>query len=411
MGRALPLACVLVLVGSGSQALAQTPSLPVQAPPPPNLPVQTPTLPSLQPPPPPSLPLPPTQPPRVQPPRVQPPSVQAPSVETPSVDDVTNAVGSATNKVSGSVGGGQVAGGAAGAGGVGLSAGGTGGGAASGSGQYARGAQASGGGGSGAEGAQDGSFRSSGRAFKPRSTGARRGGIVLSFSLAKPALVKFRVRLEAPDCRFVGSFAVRAHAGRNRIRLPGKIRERELGPGTYGIAAFAVRGKRVHPLGRIRIVVVPPDADVRRARPATGTCTGPREGFYGTASSSLPADGDRLSGPDGSGSDARDSEVAGVAASGTKSSSAEAVARGGRSAREDRLFGVVANPFDDAPAWMEPLALWAIGVALILLLLAALPGGLLRRGHVAAFVAKRRAELVSVGATLLAAVVVAALVV
>ena len=425
MGRGLPLACILVLVGSGSQALAQTPTLPVQAPPAPNLPVQTPTLPSLKSPPPPSLPPPPPPPrvqtpsvqtpsaqtPSVQTPSVQTPSVKAPSVQTPSVGNVTNTVGSATKKVSGSLGGGQLTTGASGAGGVDLSASGTAGGGASGTSSDARGPRAPGGGASRAETARDRPVRASRRAFKTRSEGAKRGGIVLSFSLAKPALVRFRVRLEAPDCRFVGSFTMRAHAGLNRIRFPGRIRGKELSPGTYGISAFAVHGDRVRPLGRIRVVVVPPGADVRSARPAPAACTGPREGFYGTAASALPADGDRISPAGGAGEDDEGGHVAGVAASGTKSSSAEAVDRRERSTREDRLLGVVASPFDDAPAWLQPLALWAMGVALVLLLLAALPGAVLRRGEIAALVGKRRAELATVGATLLAAVVVAALVV
>ena len=347
----------------------------------------------------------------MQAPSVQAPSVQAPSVQAPSVGDVTNAVGSATKKVSGSVGGGQVTTGASGAGGVSLSADGTAGGGTSGTSPHGRGARASGAGASGAEAARDRPLVASRRAFKARSEGARRVGVVLSFSLSKPAVVRIRVRLEAPDCRFIGSFTVRAHAGRNRIRFPGRIRGKELSPGTYGIAAFAVRGGRVHPLGRIRVVVVPPDADVESARPARATCTGPREGFYGTASSSLPADGDGLSSAGGAGRDSQRGQVAGVTASGTRSNSAEAVDRGGRSTRGDRLLGVVANPFDDGPAWLEPLVLWAIGLALALLLLAALPGALLRGGQIAALVAKRRTEFATVGATLLAAIVVAALVV
>jgi hypothetical protein len=56
-----------------------------------------------------------------------------------------------------------------------------------------------------------------------------------------------------PDCRTVGRFSVRAHAGLNRVHFTGRVGGRQLSPGTYRITARTADGRT---LQRVTIVVI-----------------------------------------------------------------------------------------------------------------------------------------------------------
>jgi hypothetical protein len=82
----------------------------------------------------------------------------------------------------------------------------------------------------------------------------------LTFVLPRAARVVFVVKQLSPVCRIAGHFAVNAHAGRNRIRFPGRGSKLQLDPGTYRITARTRAGQVVQ---RVTIVVVAVGAPTR----------------------------------------------------------------------------------------------------------------------------------------------------
>ena len=101
--------------------------------------------------------------------------------------------------------------------------------------------------------------------------------------------------------------------------------------------------------------------------------------------------------------------MTGVAAGASASATASAVGGDPRGAHDGQLLGVVRNPFEDAPAWLQPVLMLVLAAAIVLLLLAAAPAALLHPTGAATVVVHRRAELALAGAMILAAVAVAAL--
>jgi hypothetical protein len=71
---------------------------------------------------------------------------------------------------------------------------------------------------------------------------------------------------------------------------------------------------------------------------------------------------------------------------------------------------VIANPFERAPAWLQPLLLVALALAILALLAAALPATAVRPAGAAPVVERRRTELALLGALVLGVVAIAALV-
>ncbi len=82
----------------------------------------------------------------------------------------------------------------------------------------------------------------------------------LTFVLPRAARVVFVVKQLSPVCRIAGHFAVTGHAGRNRIRFPGRGSKLQLDPGTYRITARTRAGQLVQ---RVTIVVVEGGAPTR----------------------------------------------------------------------------------------------------------------------------------------------------
>jgi hypothetical protein len=63
------------------------------------------------------------------------------------------------------------------------------------------------------------------------------------FRLRHAARVRFTIVQVFPLCRVVGSFTVRGHAGLNRLRFNGRIHGKRLDPGTYQIGLRTTRGR------------------------------------------------------------------------------------------------------------------------------------------------------------------------
>jgi hypothetical protein len=71
---------------------------------------------------------------------------------------------------------------------------------------------------------------------------ARRAAIIV-FRLRHAGRVRFTVIQVFPLCRVVGSFTVRGHAGLNRFRFNGRVHGKRLDPGTYQIGLRTKRGR------------------------------------------------------------------------------------------------------------------------------------------------------------------------
>src|SRR5207302_406188 len=76
---------------------------------------------------------------------------------------------------------------------------------------------------------------------------------MLTFQLPAAARVIFTVAEVSPVCRSAGTFAVRGHAGLNKVPFTGRIRGRNLPSGTYRITARTRGGGTVL---RLTLVVV-----------------------------------------------------------------------------------------------------------------------------------------------------------
>jgi hypothetical protein len=83
----------------------------------------------------------------------------------------------------------------------------------------------------------------------PLRLSSRHPATTLVFELRRPARVTFVIR--EPGCGVVGSFTVRGHSGRNRIRFRGLVRGRLLPPGIYRIRGIS----RGHTVLRTRLLV------------------------------------------------------------------------------------------------------------------------------------------------------------
>jgi hypothetical protein len=119
--------------------------------------------------------------------------------------------------------------------------------------------------------------------------GRRDGGTTLVFTLKKGTVVSFTIVRVYPSCERIGSFSVRAHAGVNRVRFPGRLRGRPLAEGTYRLVAHA-RGQEAA-AATVTIVVVRGNmssADLRRARRANACSASEAHEIY-TAIGVAPA--------------------------------------------------------------------------------------------------------------------------
>lgn len=365
--RAVPLLAVALLFGTAGAALAQVPPIP-PLPPTPPLPVPVPPVPVLPPSPPPP-----------------PPSAPQPAPPPPSLPDVTGAVGSAGQTVTGTLGLGATSG-------------------------------AAGSGSSGAVAAQSGpprtrKVRVSGA--RVRNTGDRRDRTeaVVTFSLARPALVRFRIQRVAPDCALIGRFTMDGQSGLNTYRFSGRFRGVTLPAGTYHLSANAFRRGRFVSLGRAIVVIVPAGED--SARPQRSTCSSGTSGGSGSGSAAA-GDDSVAAGEEAEGradEDVAAAEASGTSASGTSSAGGGSAADGGGGvARDGRILGVLPNPFEEAPSWLQPLLLLALGFAILMLLAAALPAAAVRPAGAAPVVSRRRSELALLGAMVLGIVAITALV-
>ena len=231
----------------------------------------------------------------------------------------------------------------------------------------------------------------SSREWISRSGPAKRRQTILRFVLSKPAHVEFVLIRVAPDCRPVGRFRVKGHAGQNRVRFRGRIKGRALRPGTYVIRARALPARRA--LTETKLVIFkqrPLPAELAAAQ-ASNTCGS--------------SDGDTSS----------SSTLGGGAGPGAGNQGKLQVKRGGNESEPIRVrptrnpVGVLGVNFTraaDAVKEVPPLLFVLLGIAIGLLAAAALPLRFVPSARLAAALAYRRTFVAMAGAVMLASVAV-----
>jgi hypothetical protein len=202
---------------------------------------------------------------------------------------------------------------------------------------------------------------------------ARRAAIIV-FRLRHAARVRFTVLQVFPLCRVVGSFTVRGHAGLNRFRFNGRVHGKRLDPGTYQIGLRTKRGR----LLRVTIAVfndagISPSAVVTaRQRNVCGSTA---------ASSTFPA-GFTLQPP-------------------VEGRFATAGATSSRS-NPDSSLGVTGPHSVVQEIGKNPFALLALGLAVLLLGVAAVPQAATPNGRIGELLARERSVLALGGGAALA---------
>jgi len=197
--------------------------------------------------------------------------------------------------------------------------------------------------------------------------------------------VTFTVLQVSPVCGVAGTFSVQGHRGLNRVRFNGRLRGRQLAPGTYRITAHSTGGV---PVFHVTLVVVsagvPSPSQLRVARRANvcgatlaASATRTSHGFA-AVSRSLP----RRS------SIVRHQNPSGTGPHGHRSAAPFSPARVSQNA---------ANPFVIA----------AFGIAVLRLGLAALPQRAVPDPRLTDILARHRIEVALAGAAALAAALLA----
>lgn len=202
--------------------------------------------------------------------------------------------------------------------------------------------------------------------------------VTLTFRLPHSQRLFFVVQQVAPTCRTVDQFVVRGHAGRNRIRFPARPRRFRLVPGTYRISVQTRIGLLVQ---RVTIVVVDhgtPSRDEIAAARTANVC--PAAGSVAPAGTTPGA-----SNP-----------------SSLEGSAPSALNDGAKSHPGAVLGATLAR----AARAIEPLLVGLLGLAIVLLGIAALPRVATSGSPANDFLARYRIAIAGLGATALTAAVI-----
>lgn len=212
-------------------------------------------------------------------------------------------------------------------------------------------------------------------------SGSRRSAAKIVFRLRRGGVVHFVLTQVSPRCRRVGTFAVRAHRGRNTVVLRGRLHGRPLPVGTYVLSA-TIRGR---PLVGVTVVVAASRPTARelahaRSRNACATVL-VRRVFFSTTIFSAPT-GSRGPVP-----------VKVQKASGPATVKAAGVAPGAGNV----LGAEFARPASGSD--LKRLFLFAAcGLAIAMLGLAVLPAAAVANPRLGMLVERRRVELALAGA-------------
>jgi hypothetical protein len=213
----------------------------------------------------------------------------------------------------------------------------------------------------------------------------------LTFVLPRAARVVFVVKQVSPVCRVAGHFAVNGHAGRNRIRFPGRASKLQLDPGTYRIMARTRNGRVIQ---RATIVVVDGSAPTRdqiMAARASNVCTA----------------AGRLAGASASTGASNTGDVAGSLVQGSLTPG-QPSASGPSEGSNGHAGAVLGSTVERAARAIQPILVALLALAILLLAVASLP----RVASVADsrandLLARHRMEIAGLGTAAFVAVVIA----
>ena len=216
----------------------------------------------------------------------------------------------------------------------------------------------------------------------------RRGHVHATFAFRLPAAahVLLAVTQISPACRVEGTFAVRGHRGVNRVVFTGRLGGRRLPPGTYRISARAPRGGAVD----VATVVIvgsgkPSQGQIESALHSNGCAAQTASRVLGAAAARAPQQTGKPGAQRQQGSDQTNGAVAG--ASHTQASGY--------------------TPTDSRSRVSNPLVLFTLAAAVLLLGTAALPHGVIPSARLTLAVMEHRVTIASSGAAALTAAIVA----
>jgi hypothetical protein len=193
----------------------------------------------------------------------------------------------------------------------------------------------------------------------------------------------------APDCRPVGRFRVKGHAGKNRVRFRGRIKGRALRPGTYVIRARTLRTRKA--LTETKLVIF-------KRRPLPGELGAAR-----SANTCASSDGDTWSSSGGDAAPLRgNDDRLRAQRSGDGSEPIRVATRKKPLGVLGVRFTRAADAVKDVPAILYLL----LGIAIGLLAAAAMPIRFVPSARLAAVLAYRRTVVAMAGAVTLASVAV-----
>ena len=318
------------------------------------------------------------------------PPVKTPSTTTPSVQ-----AGAGGASVGGSGGSSGSSGGAAGGAGSGGSAAATSGSSGS---SGSSGASAAGGSSAaGSSGASTTRLRSTRWWIAVRGSQQRRT-TTLKFRLGRNGLVQFTVLQVSPVCRLVGAFRVHGHAGVNRVRFGGRVQGTQLSAGTYRITARTRAG---------RVIAVTTLVVVDARAPSIGELAFARRSNVCGTSAVFGSAGARGSFAPGAGGNANreaSTIVRHQRASGKPSHHPSSSGGNG-------FPPIASEPLRAIENAKSPIVIALLGLAALMLGLAALPRAAITDPPMMGLVASHRVELATAGTAALLAAVVAMLLV
>jgi hypothetical protein len=202
----------------------------------------------------------------------------------------------------------------------------------------------------------------------------------------------------SPVCRVVGTFRVHGHAGANRVRFGGRVQGTQLSAGTYRITARTRAG---------RVIAVTTLVVVDARAPSMSELAFARRSNVCSPSAALGAAAARGSFAAGAGGDAN-----GEASTIVRHQRASEKPSSNPSSSEGNGFPPIASePLRAVENAKSPIVIALLGLAVLMLGLAALPRAAIADPPVMGFVASHRAELATAGTAALLAAVVAMLLV
>jgi hypothetical protein len=217
--------------------------------------------------------------------------------------------------------------------------------------------------------------------------------IVVTFRLRHRSRVFFTLVQVAPKCRVVGSFSVMGHRGTNRIRLGDGAARRKLLPGTYRLAARTPHGSSVLYTTLLVANHRPTRAELTSAMQANACAAAAQQASVRLVRGA----------------------IASIFGSPPATSSRPAVSRASAGAAASGTLGVAAHAQPDlgalSPANLsknatDPVAIAALGAALLLLGLAALPRAAIPDPRLTDLIVRHRAEVLVAGAAAFVAAVI-----